>query len=84
VCFLLPIICINFVHQCCAMAEVVSWTLITETRVQSWVGSCENCAVHWHLDRFTSDNLVLPVRIILPMLHTRIPLNTTVVRKVGR
>jgi hypothetical protein len=84
VCSLLPIICSNFVLQSCVMAEVVTWTLITETRVQSWVGSCENCVGHWHLDRFTSEYLVFPVRIILPMLHTHIHPNTTIVRKVGR
>jgi hypothetical protein len=84
VCCLLPIICSNFVLQSCVMAEVVTWTLITETRVHSWIGSCENCAGHWHLDRLTSEYLVLPVRIILPMLHTHIHPNTTIVRKVGR
>jgi len=54
VCSLLLIICINFVLQSCAMIEVVTWTLITVAKVQSWVGSCENFAGHWHLERFTS------------------------------
>jgi hypothetical protein len=54
VCSLLAIICINFVLQSCAMAEVVTWTLITEGRVHSWAGPCDIFAEHWHLDRFIS------------------------------